>query len=165
MRGITYISITFCPDAVICPVSSSALSAGVDVAPLAMNVSYALKNRQEHGYKGRRFDDIGIVETLVCGSSHRRTKIKTRFKNGKKLRVIHKLDEEQMRWILAQKRRNILSDAEIARSVEISARWIRKLWSWYGHLSPGDITYSPKKWRHTCKILSGTTYQIAHYKP
>ena len=37
------------------------------------------------------------VEMLVWRSSpDRRTKIKTRFKNGKKLRVVHKLDQEQV---------------------------------------------------------------------
>ena len=38
------------------------------------------------------------VEMKAGRSSHdRRTKIKTRFKNGKKIRVIHNLDEEQVR--------------------------------------------------------------------
>ena len=67
------------------------------------------------------------METLVWGSSHdRRTKIKTRFKNGKKLRVVHKLDQEQVRWIVREKRKDMLSDAEIARSMGVSARWVRK---------------------------------------
>ena len=71
---------------------------------------------------------VHAVETLVCGSSHdSRTKIKTRFKNGKKLRVIHKLDEEQVKWIILQKHKKVMSDAEIAESMKVSARWVRKL--------------------------------------
>ena len=46
----------------------------------------------------------GVEMKAGWGSSHdRRTKVKTRFKNGKKIRVIHKLDEEQIRWIVRQK--------------------------------------------------------------
>ena len=55
------------------------------------------------------------VETKVERSSHDpRTKIKTRLKNGKKIRVIHKLDEEQVRWIIRQKARGQMSNAESA---------------------------------------------------
>ncbi|MBI1658858.1 MAG: transposase [Thaumarchaeota archaeon] len=88
------------------------------------------------------------VETLVWGSSHdRRTKIKTRFKNGKKLRVVHKLDQEQVRWIVREKRKDVLSDAEIARSMGVSARWVRKLWARYRNTRPEDITYPPRMGR------------------
>ena len=81
------------------------------------------------------------VEMLVCGSSHdRRTKIKTRFKNGKKIRVIHKLDEEQVRWIMRQKANGQMSNAEIAEPMGVSDRWVRKLWSRYRFMRPEDIT-------------------------
>ena len=98
-----------------CPVSSSALGAGVSTTPPTMDVSSsALKYRLDK-YVNRVDSTISAcsVETLVCGSSSdRRTKIRTRFKNGKKLRVMHKLDEEQVRWVLTQKRKDVLSDAE-----------------------------------------------------
>ena len=77
--------------------------------------SSALKYRLDK-FVNREGDSIisaYSVETLGCGSSSdRRTKIRTRFKNGKKLSVMRKLDEEQVRWILTQKRKDILSDAE-----------------------------------------------------
>ena len=88
------------------------------------------------------------VEMKVCGSSHdRRTKIKTRFKNGKRFRVIHKLDEEQVRWIILQKHKGTSSDAEIAKSMKISARWVRKLWSRYRDMRIEDIRYPPRMGR------------------
>ncbi len=88
------------------------------------------------------------VEMKVCGSNHDpRTKIKTRLKNGKKLRVIHKLDEEQVRWIVQQKHNDEMSDTQIAKLVGVSARWVRELFSRYGHLQPKDITYPLKMGR------------------
>ena len=88
------------------------------------------------------------VETKVCGSSHdRRTKIKTRFKNGKKCRVMHKLDEEQVRWVIRQKHNGMMNSVEIAKSAGISARWVRKLWSRYKSTSPDDIEYPPRMGR------------------
>ena len=88
------------------------------------------------------------VETLVCGSSHDpRTKIRTRFKNGKKLRVVRKLDEEQVKWIMRQKHKDEMSDAMIGESVGVSARWVRRLWSRYGSMPVEDITYPPRMGR------------------
>ncbi len=88
------------------------------------------------------------VEMLVCGSSHdRRTKIKTRFKNGKKIRVIHKLDEEQVRWIMRQKANGQMSNAEIAEPMGVSDRWVRKLWSRYRFMRPEDIKWPPQMGR------------------
>ena len=84
------------------------------------------------------------VEMKAGGSSHdRRTKIKTRFKNGKKIRVIHKLDEEQVRWIVRQKANGQMGNAQIAESMGVSDRWVRKLWSRYRSTRPEDITWPP----------------------
>ncbi|MDE0090067.1 MAG: DDE-type integrase/transposase/recombinase [Thaumarchaeota archaeon] len=88
------------------------------------------------------------VETLVCQSSHGpRTKIRTRFKNGKKLRVVRKLDEEQVKWIMRQKHRDEMSDAAIGESAGVSARWVRKLWSRYRFVPVEDIAYPPRMGR------------------
>ena len=88
------------------------------------------------------------VETLVCGSSHDpRTKTKTRFKNGKKLRVVRKLDEEQVRWIVRQKHNGLMGTAEIAESMDVSSRWVRNLWSRYGSTRPEDVTWPPRMGR------------------
>lgn len=88
------------------------------------------------------------VETKVCGAPRdRRTKIRTRFKGGKKLRVVHKLDEEQVRWIVRQKHRDEMSDAVIGGAMGVSARWVRKLWSRYRLARPEDITYPPRMGR------------------
>lgn len=82
------------------------------------------------------------VEMKVCGSHHdRRTKIKTRRKNGKKHRVIHKLDEEQVKWIVQQKHEDELSDAKIAQAMGVSGRWVRKLWARYRSTPVKDIKY------------------------
>lgn len=88
------------------------------------------------------------VETKVWGSSHdRRTKIKTRFKNGKKIRVIHKLDEEQVRWMMRQKANGQMSNVEIAESMGVSDRWVRKLWSRYRFTRPEETTWPPRMGR------------------
>ena len=47
-------------------------------------------------------------------------------KNGKKIRVIHKLDEEQVRWIMRQKANGQMSNAKIAELMGVSDRWVRK---------------------------------------
>ena len=88
------------------------------------------------------------VEMKAGGSSHdRRTKIKTRFKNGKKIRVMHKLDEEQVRWMMRQKAHGQMGNAEIAESMGVSSRWVRKLWSRYRFTRPEDITWPPRMGR------------------
>ena len=88
------------------------------------------------------------VEMKAGGSSHdRRTKVKTRFKNGKKIRVIHKLDEEQVRWMMRQKAHGQMGNAEIAESMGVSSRWVRKLWSRYRFTRPEDITWPPRMGR------------------
>ena len=67
------------------------------------------------------------VKMKAGGSSHdHRTKIKTRFKNGKKIRVMHKLDEEQVR-MMRQKANGRMSSAETAGSMGVSGRWVRKM--------------------------------------
>ena len=91
---------------------------------------------------------VNSVEMKVCGSSHdRRTKIKTRFKKGKKIRVMHKLDEEQVRWIIQQKHGGLMSNAEIAKSTDVSVRWVKKLWSRYKLENPKDIVWPPQMGR------------------
>ena len=95
------------------------------------------------------------VKMMVCGSSHdRRTKIKTRFKNGKRLRVIHKLDEEQVRWIIRQKHNGLMSNTKIADSMGVSARRVMKLWSRHRYTRPESITYPPQMGRPT-GVLAG----------
>lgn len=88
------------------------------------------------------------VETKVCGQPRdRRTKIRTRFKGGKRLRVVHKLDEEQVKWIVRQKHKDEMSDAAIGGAMGVSARWVRKLWSRYRFARLEDITYPPRMGR------------------
>ena len=88
------------------------------------------------------------VETKVCGAPRdHRTKIRTRFKGGKRLRVVHKLDEEQVRWIVRQKHRDEMSDAAIGGAMGVSARWVRKLWSRYRYARLEDIAYPPRMGR------------------
>ena len=88
------------------------------------------------------------VEMKAGGPSHdHRTKIKTRFKNGKKIRVIHKLDEEQVRWMMRQKANGQMGNAEIAESMGVSDRWVRKLWSRYRFTRPEDIAWPPQMGR------------------
>ena len=78
-------------------------------------------------------------------SHDRRTKIKTRFKNGKKIRVIRKLDEEQVRWIIRQNVNGQMSSAEIAESMGVYRRWVRNLWSRYRFTRPEDSPW-PHRW-------------------
>ena len=67
------------------------------------------------------------VEMKAGGSHDRRTEIKIKFKNGKKIKMIHKLDEEQVRWMMRQKANGQMGSAEIAGSMGVSGRWVRKL--------------------------------------
>ncbi len=120
---------------IVCMVSSSALYALDEAGVMAAKgVDPMISSR--------------AVETLVCGSSHDpRTKIRTRFKNGKRLRVVRKLDEEQVKWIIRQKHKDEMSDTAIGESVGVSARWVRKLWSRYGSMPVEDIAYPPRMGR------------------
>lgn len=72
----------------------------------------------------------------------------------KKVRAIHKLDEEQVKWTIQQKRNGTMNNVEIANSVGVSARWIRKLWSKYKFARLKDITYLTQM-RHPFEGLPG----------
>ena len=58
--------------------------------------------------------------------------------------MIHKLDEEQVRWMMWQKANGQMGNAEIAESMGVSDRWVRKLWSRYRFTRPEDITWPPQ---------------------
>ena len=61
--------------------------------------------------------------------------------------MIHKLDEEQVRWMMRQKANGQTSSAEIAESMGVSDRWVRKLWSRYRFTRPEDVTWPPRMGR------------------
>ena len=82
------------------------------------------------------------VEMRVCGlKPGRHKRATTRVKNGRKLVVIHKLDEEQVRWIVRTRRNGTMGTKEIAETMGISARWVQKLCKRYAGVDPSEIKY------------------------
>ena len=72
------------------------------------------------------------LETLVCGSgSSKQKKTKMRFKKGRWLQVVNKLDEDQAGWIVGQNRNGARPNRELAETFGISMRWVQKLCSKY----------------------------------
>ena len=82
------------------------------------------------------------VEILVCGSKPSKSKkAKMRFKNGRWLQVVNKLDEDQIKWIVRQNRNGTYTNREIANIYDISMRWVQKICARYKDKDPATIKY------------------------
>ena len=82
------------------------------------------------------------VETLVCGSEpDKHKKAKMRFKNGRWLQVVGKLDEDQVKWLVRQNQNGTRTNKEMAENLGISIRWVQKLCVRYAHMNPSTIQY------------------------
>ena len=55
-----------------------------------------------------------------------------------------KLDSKKVRWIVRQKQKGDLTNAQIAQSMNVSPRWVQKLWARHRHEDTKDISH-PKK--------------------
>ena len=51
-----------------------------------------------------------------------------------------KLDESKVEWIISQKR-NGVATSRIIKPMNVSARWVKKLWVRYRHADVGKIIY------------------------
>ena len=51
-----------------------------------------------------------------------------------------KLDESKVRWIIAQKRKGATTN-RVAQTMDVSTRWIKKLWARYKHTDADKILY------------------------
>ena len=51
-----------------------------------------------------------------------------------------KLDESKVEWIISQKRKGVATSS-IAETMNVSARWVKKLWARYRHSDAGRIIY------------------------
>ena len=62
------------------------------------------------------------VEMLVCGPPpvRRNKKTNMRFKNGRWLQVVNKLDEDQVRWMVRENRSGTTGNKEIAGLLGVS---------------------------------------------
>ena len=102
-----------------------------------------------------------LVKTLVCGSKHsKRQKGKMRFKDGRWLQVVNKLDEEQVKWIIRQNRDGTHTSREIAKIFGISMRWVQKLCAKYKDMPLSSIKY-PDVMGRPVKSLPGRREQSA----
>ena len=88
------------------------------------------------------------VEMLVCGTPPvRRKKYNMRFKNGRWLQVVNKLDEDQVRWIVRENRSGTTGNKEIAGLLGVSVRWARKLCAKYRDVETSMIRYPERMGR------------------
>ena len=82
------------------------------------------------------------VETLVCVSTPTaRKKNNMRFKRGRWLQVVNKLDEDQVRWLVRENRNGMISKKEIAMHLGVSVRWVQKLCVKYRNTPVSKIVY------------------------
>ena len=58
-----------------------------------------------------------------------------------------KLNEDRVRWIIRQKRRGEMTNAQIAESMKVSVPWVKKLWQRYRGYEPKNITYPARMGR------------------
>ena len=70
-----------------------------------------------------------------------------RFKKGRWLKVVHKLDEVQVMWLVRTKRNGTMSTKEIAEHLGISPRWVQKLYARYSDVAISKIKYPQKMGR------------------
>ena len=90
-------------------------------------------------------EGIRRVEMKVCGLFGR-ARERWRHIGRRRIRTMTKLDESKVRWIIRQKAKGELTNAQIAETQGISVIWVKKLWARYGHLKDdaGQIMY-PRK--------------------
>ena len=62
------------------------------------------------------------------------------------------LDTRQVRWILQEKRKGELTNAQIAESMKVSARWVKKLWSRYKYKQVKDVVHPPRMGRRVASM-------------
>ena len=67
-----------------------------------------------------------------------------RFKKGRWLKVVNKLDEVQVMWLVRTKRNGTKSTKEIAEHLGISPRWVQKLYARYSDVEISKIKYPQK---------------------
>ena len=71
---------------------------------------------------------------------------------SRRMQVMKKLDESKVKWIILQKR-NGETTSSIAETMNISTRWVKKLWARYRYTDPGRIIYSAPMGRPEDGIL------------
>ena len=57
-----------------------------------------------------------------------------------------KLDESKVRWIITQKRKGATTN-HVAQTMDVSTRWVKKLWARYKHADAGKILYPARMGR------------------
>ena len=57
-----------------------------------------------------------------------------------------KLDESKVRWIITQKRKGATTN-HVAQTMDVSTRWVKKLWARYKHTDAGKILYPARMGR------------------
>ena len=63
-----------------------------------------------------------------------------RHMGSRRIRMMKKLDESKVKWIILQKQ-NGETTSSIAKTMNISTRWLKKLWARYRYTDPGRIIY------------------------
>ena len=84
-------------------------------------------------------NDLRISRTGNVGGRVRR-RPKRRYIGKRKVRVMAKLDESKVRYILRQRRKGVPA-GEIAKTMGVSARWVRRLYARYRNVDLKDVTY------------------------
>ena len=59
---------------------------------------------------------------------------------SRRVRVMKKLDESKVKWIILQKQ-NGETTSRITETMNISTRWVKKLWARYRYIDPDKIVY------------------------
>ena len=81
------------------------------------------------------------METKVPGSDLHKGRWKQA--GGRRVRVMRKLDELQVEWIVRQKRKGDMAAAKIAETMGVSRMWVQKLRAKHRHSGPGRLAFRP----------------------
>ena len=83
-----------------------------------------------------------------------------RFKKGRLLKLVNKLDKVQVMWLVRTRSNGTMSTKEVAEHLDISPRWVQKLCARYHNVELSEIKY-PQKMKHPVLTLLGRTVQSA----
>ena len=75
---------------------------------------------------------------------------------SRRVRVMKKSDESKAKWIILQKRKGGTTSS-IAKTMNISTRWVKKLWTGYRYADPDRIVYPVPTLKNVCEFF-------LHYK-
>ena len=98
------------------------------------------KDAQAAGGQGDGRAQLPRADMVVCGGVPEKRQ-KWRQVGRREVRAMAKLDESKVAWIVREKAKGELTNSQIAESMNVSVRWVQRIWARYKHLRPSEVQF------------------------